>query len=173
MCQHGFTSSAFAGRTMAPGLAGPFIRRGSGAPNRQGPRQPRPARSCSGAEYCDHLPLYRQSQIFVRHGVELDRSTLANCIGGAVGSRLWIHSHSVISCLQRSYVRAAASFFFCLPHFWIRAEMSSYRSLDVTPITEIRVWIRGTTDPTGRHAPYWPVTDAANRQPPSPSLDHM
>jgi transposase len=36
------------------------------------------------AKYCDHLPLYRQSQIFARQGVELDRSTLANWVGGAV-----------------------------------------------------------------------------------------
>ena len=34
-------------------------------------------------KYCDHLPLYRQSQIFARHGVGLDRSTLANWVGGA------------------------------------------------------------------------------------------
>jgi transposase len=36
------------------------------------------------SKYCDHLPLYRQSQIFLRQGVELDRSTLANWVGGAV-----------------------------------------------------------------------------------------
>ena len=36
------------------------------------------------SKYCDHLPLYRQSQIFARHGVELDRSTLANWVGSAV-----------------------------------------------------------------------------------------
>jgi transposase len=35
------------------------------------------------SKYCDHLPLYRQSQIFARQGVELDRSTLANWAGGA------------------------------------------------------------------------------------------
>ena len=35
------------------------------------------------SKYCDHLPLYRQSQIFARHGVELDRSTSANWVGGA------------------------------------------------------------------------------------------
>jgi hypothetical protein len=35
------------------------------------------------SKYCDHTPLYRQSQIFARHGVELDRSTLANWVGGA------------------------------------------------------------------------------------------
>ena len=35
------------------------------------------------AKYCDHLPLYRQSQIFARHGVDIDRSTLANWVGGA------------------------------------------------------------------------------------------
>jgi transposase len=35
------------------------------------------------SKYCDHVPLYRQSQIFARQGVELDRSTLANWVGGA------------------------------------------------------------------------------------------
>jgi transposase len=34
-------------------------------------------------KYCDHLPLYRQSQIFARQGVDLNRSTLANWVGGA------------------------------------------------------------------------------------------
>jgi transposase len=28
-------------------------------------------------------PVYRQSQIFARHGVEIERSTLANWVGGA------------------------------------------------------------------------------------------
>jgi transposase len=35
------------------------------------------------SKYCDHTPLYRQSQIFARHGVELERSTLAGWVGGA------------------------------------------------------------------------------------------
>lgn len=35
------------------------------------------------AKYCDHTPLYRQTQIFARHGVELERSTLAGWVGGA------------------------------------------------------------------------------------------
>ncbi len=35
------------------------------------------------SKYCDHLPLYRQSQIFAREGIELDRSTLADWVGGA------------------------------------------------------------------------------------------
>jgi transposase len=35
------------------------------------------------SKYCDHLPLYRQSQMFARQGVELERSTLANWVGGA------------------------------------------------------------------------------------------
>jgi transposase len=37
------------------------------------------------AKYCDHLPLYRQSQIFARQGVELDRSTLANWLAAPPG----------------------------------------------------------------------------------------
>jgi transposase len=34
-------------------------------------------------KYADHLPLYRQSQIFARDRVELDRSTLAGWVGAA------------------------------------------------------------------------------------------
>jgi transposase len=33
------------------------------------------------SKYCDHLPLYRQSEIYAREGVELERSTLADWVG--------------------------------------------------------------------------------------------
>ena len=33
------------------------------------------------SKYADHLPLYRQAQIYARQGVELDRSTLADWVG--------------------------------------------------------------------------------------------
>jgi transposase len=35
------------------------------------------------SKYADHLPLYRQSEIYARQGVELDRSTLADWVGAA------------------------------------------------------------------------------------------
>ena len=35
------------------------------------------------AKFCDHPPLYRQSQIFAREGVDLDRSILARWVGEA------------------------------------------------------------------------------------------
>jgi len=35
------------------------------------------------AKFGDHLPLYRQSEIYAREGVELDRSTLADWVGGS------------------------------------------------------------------------------------------
>ena len=35
------------------------------------------------AKYADHLPLYRQAQIFARQGITLDRSTLADWVGRA------------------------------------------------------------------------------------------
>ncbi len=35
------------------------------------------------SKYCDHLPLYRQSRIFARDGVDLDRSALAGWVGKA------------------------------------------------------------------------------------------
>ena len=34
-------------------------------------------------KYCDHLPLYRQSEIYGREGVELDRAVLADWVGKA------------------------------------------------------------------------------------------
>jgi len=35
------------------------------------------------SKYCDHLPLYRQSEIYAREGVDLDRSTLCGWVGQA------------------------------------------------------------------------------------------
>ena len=35
------------------------------------------------SKYADHLPLYRQAQIYARQGVDLDRSTLADWVGRA------------------------------------------------------------------------------------------
>src|SRR6185369_9547737 len=35
------------------------------------------------SKYADHLPLYRQAEIYQREGVDLDRSTLADWVGGA------------------------------------------------------------------------------------------
>ena len=35
------------------------------------------------AKYADHLPLYRQAQIYERQGIQLDRSTLADWVGRA------------------------------------------------------------------------------------------
>jgi transposase len=35
------------------------------------------------AKYCDHQPLYRQSEMYAREGVELERSTLADWVGGS------------------------------------------------------------------------------------------
>jgi transposase len=35
------------------------------------------------AKYADHLPLYRQSEIYAREGIDLDRSTLADWVGAS------------------------------------------------------------------------------------------
>jgi len=53
------------------------------------------------SKYSDHLPLYRQSEIYERWGVELDRSTLAEWVGGS--SRLLAPLVEVL----RRYVMAA------------------------------------------------------------------
>ena len=37
------------------------------------------------SKYGDHLPLYRQAQIFARQGMTLDRSTLCDWVAAPVG----------------------------------------------------------------------------------------
>ncbi len=37
------------------------------------------------SKYCDHLPLYRQSEIYARGGLDLDRATLADWVGALCG----------------------------------------------------------------------------------------
>ena len=43
------------------------------------------------SKYADHLPLYRQCEMYAREGVELERSTLADWVGEAVScwTRWW------------------------------------------------------------------------------------
>ena len=53
------------------------------------------------SKYCDHQPLYRQSEIYARQGVELERSTMADWVGGC--SRLLA---PLVEALRR-YVTAA------------------------------------------------------------------
>ena len=76
-------------------------------------QEPAPARLIAGgipteatvvqvlvSKYADHLPLYRQAQIYARQGVDLDRSTLADWVGRAawhlrpVYERVLVHIRS-------------------------------------------------------------------------------
>ena len=52
------------------------------------------------SKYCDHMPLYRQSQIFARHGVDLRRSTLAGWVGGACWWLETLQERSVQACVR-------------------------------------------------------------------------
>ena len=61
-CQRVFQAAA-PSRPIARGLAGPAL-----------------MAHVMVAKYCDHQPLYRQSGIYAREGVELDRSTLAGWV---------------------------------------------------------------------------------------------
>jgi transposase len=51
------------------------------------------------SKYADHQPLYRQSDIYAREGIDLDRSTLAGWVGAAsrrvcrLPSHLWRRRH--------------------------------------------------------------------------------
>ena len=53
------------------------------------------------AKYADHLPLYRQAQIYARQGVQLDRSTLADWVGRAAWYLRPLRDH-VLEGLRRS-----------------------------------------------------------------------
>ena len=52
-------------------------------------------------KYADHLPLYRQAQIYARKGVTLDRSTLADWVGRAAGWLTPLRDH-LLANLRRS-----------------------------------------------------------------------
>ena len=53
------------------------------------------------AKYADHLPLYRQAQIYARQGVTLDRSTLADWVGRAAWWLRPLRDH-ILAELRRS-----------------------------------------------------------------------
>jgi len=44
------------------------------------------------AKYADHIPLYRQAQIYARQGITLDRSTLADWVGRAAFALRPVHA---------------------------------------------------------------------------------
>ena len=53
------------------------------------------------SKYADHLPLYRQAQIYARQGVTLDRSTLADWVGRAAWWLTPLRDH-LLANLRRS-----------------------------------------------------------------------
>ena len=53
------------------------------------------------SKYADHLPLYRQAQIYGRQGVDLDRSTLADWVGRAAFELRPVHD-ALMANLKRS-----------------------------------------------------------------------
>lgn len=53
------------------------------------------------SKYADHLPLYRQAQIYARQGVTLDRSTLADWVGRAAWWLTPLRDH-LLATLKRS-----------------------------------------------------------------------
>jgi len=57
------------------------------------------------AKYADHLPLYRQAQIYERQGVRLDRSTLADWVGRAAFHLRPIHERIL------AHLRSSAKLF--------------------------------------------------------------
>jgi len=57
------------------------------------------------AKYADHLPLYRQAQIFSRQGIDLDRSTLAHWVGRAA-----FELKPVFDCLRADLKRSTKLF---------------------------------------------------------------
>ena len=52
-------------------------------------------------KYADHLPLYRQAQIYARQGIKLDRSTLADWVGRAAFLLRPVHER-LLETLKRS-----------------------------------------------------------------------
>lgn len=58
------------------------------------------------SKYADHLPLYRQAQIYARQGIDLDRSTLADWVGHAAWHLRPLHERLLVKLRQRSKLYA-------------------------------------------------------------------
>lgn len=54
------------------------------------------------SKYADHLPLYRQSQIYARQGIQLDRSTLADWVGHAASHLRPLHERVLVQLRKRA-----------------------------------------------------------------------
>lgn len=50
-------------------------------------------------KYCDHLPLYRQSKILARQGIEISRATLANWVGRGIAALMPITNRMRVDAL--------------------------------------------------------------------------
>lgn len=57
------------------------------------------------SKYADHLPLYRQAQIYARQGINLDRSTLADWVGRAAWHLRPVHARLL------EHIRASTKIF--------------------------------------------------------------
>jgi transposase len=57
------------------------------------------------SKYADHLPLYRQAQIYARQGIDLDRSTLADWVGRAAWHLRPVHERLL------EHIRASTKIF--------------------------------------------------------------
>jgi len=53
------------------------------------------------SKYADHLPLYRQAQIYARQGINLDRSTLADWVGRAAWLLRPVHERLLMTLKAR------------------------------------------------------------------------
>ncbi|HMQ95310.1 IS66 family transposase [Amaricoccus sp.] len=93
------------------------------------------------SKYDDHLPLYRQAQIYSRQGVDLDRSTLADWVGRADFELRPVHE-ALMADLKRSTINAS----------WTRD----------APRSSIRGHGRRRPDTSGR----WPATTDLGRTSP-------
>lgn len=58
------------------------------------------------SKYADHLPLYRQAQIFARQGIDLDRATLADWVGRAAWWLNLLHARLLANILASSKIFA-------------------------------------------------------------------
>src|SRR6478736_4296221 len=122
------------------------------------------------SKYCDHLPLYRQSQIFARQGVEIETARLRR-IGLAAPAGGWSHC-------RRDWLSTSSHQKSCLPttprsRCWIPAGVAPRPAgCGCTPVTTgpgtglIRRQRSISTAPIGRPSglsPIWPSSKVSSR----------
>ena len=86
------------------------------------------------SKYADHLPLYRQSQIFDREGLDLGRSTLADWVGKSTALLEPLAIAIAYTLIETAKPNAVD------PHAWLADTLARIPDYKITKVDDLLPW---------------------------------